>query len=162
MEWLRQFWLNRIEQGLTWLDRRARARPQNAGMPEHLRTGVRGEDAAYFFLRRKGYVVVARRWTDSHAPGDIDLIAWDGPLLCMIEVKTRTAHDMLAAEHAVNGHKRHVLRRLAKQYVRRVPQKTRPTVRFDVISVYLIPGLPKEFHHFEAAFGWYEFDRDRL
>ncbi len=34
-----------------------------------------------------------------------------------------------------------------------------PQVRFDVISVYLVPGEKPEFTHFEAAFGWGEFDR---
>jgi hypothetical protein len=28
-----------------------------------------------------------------------------------------------------------------------------PPVRFDVISVYLVPGENREFKHFEAAFG---------
>jgi putative endonuclease len=47
-----------------------------------------------------------------------------------------------------------MLRRLARQYVRQLPQPTAPQVRFDVISVYLVPGQKKEFVHFEGAFGW--------
>jgi putative endonuclease len=121
---------------------------------------MEGEDAAFFYLRRKGYAVVARRWSCGERPGDVDLIAWDGPMLCFVEVKTRTAHDMTPAQAAVDGHKRHVLRRLAHQYLRQLPQETRPPVRFDVVSVYLVPGEPREFVHFEAAFGWSE-DRSR-
>ena len=117
---------------------------------------MRGEEAAYFYLRRKGYIVVARRWSPGHQPGDIDLIAWQGPLLCIVEVKTRSAQDATPAEVAVNDHKRTMLRRLARQYVRQLPQATAPQVRFDVISVYLVPGQKKEFVHFEAAFGWSE------
>ena len=117
---------------------------------------MEGEDAAYFFLRRKGYIVVARRWPPGHEPGDIDLIAWDGALLCIVEVKTRTAHDIAPAESSVDYTKRRMLRRLARQYVRRLPQTTAPQVRFDVVSVYLVPGQEKEFAHFESAFGWSE------
>jgi putative endonuclease len=107
-------------------------------------------------LRRKGYVVVARRWSSGNVAGDVDLIAWDGPMLCFIEVKTRTAHDLTPAEVAVDSHKRNTLRRLARQYVRQLPQETAPQCRFDVISVYLVPGKEKEFQHFEGSFGWSE------
>jgi Holliday junction resolvase-like predicted endonuclease len=82
------------------------------------------------------------------------LIAWQGPMLCFIEVKTRTAHDMTPAESAIDEHKRNVLRRLARQYVRQLPQKAMPPVRFDVISVYLVPGQEQQVMHFEASFGW--------
>ena len=49
-----------------------------------------------------------------------------------------------------------MLRRLARQYVRQLPQATAPQVRFDVVSVYLVPGRKKEFVHFEGTFGWSE------
>jgi putative endonuclease len=152
---LRLGWMERAMLGL---DRLARRR--GSSVPAHLLTGIEGEDAAFFYLRRKGYVVVARRWSCGTRPGDVDLIAWNGPMLCFIEVKTRTAHDMTPAEAAVDGHKRHVLRRLAHQYLRQLPGKSRPPVRFDVISVYLVPDQPRDFVHFEAAFGWDE-QRDR-
>jgi putative endonuclease len=93
-------------------------------------------------------------------PGDLDLIAWQGQLLCFIEVKARTARDLTPAETAVDGHKRRVLRRLAHRYVRQLPGQRAPQTRFDVISTYLIPGHPDEFTHFENAFGWDERRRD--
>jgi len=127
-------------------------------LPEHLITGIKGEDAAFFHLRRKGYTVVARRWSSGNDPGDIDLIAWQGPMLCFVEVKTRTAHDLSPAEASVDDHKRRMLRRLARQYVRQLPQAAWPSVRFDVISVYLVPGKAKEFVHYQGAFG---FDENR-
>lgn len=160
MAWLTQMRISCLERslaGLDWMTRRGRRQPP---LPAHLLTGIEGEDAAYFYLRRKGYVVVARRWSSTGLPGDIDLIAWQGSLLCIVEVKTRTAHDMTPAEVAVDSHKRKTLRRLARQYVRRLPQKTAPQVRFDVISVYLVPGQKKEFVHFENAFGWSEGRQD--
>jgi len=145
-------WLERALAGLDGIACR-RGRPTIA---DHLATGIAGEDAAFFFLRRKGYVVVARRWSSGDRPGDIDLIAWQGALLCFVEVKTRTARDMTPAEAAIDRHKRYTLRRLATQYVRQLPLPERPPVRFDVVSVYLVPGQAREFVHFENAFGWEE------
>ena len=154
MNWASQVALSNIERGLTGLARIAHRRQKASTLPSHLVTGMQGEDAAYFYLRRKGYVVVARRWSPGHQPGDIDLIAWQGQLLCIVEVKTRTARDLTPAEVAVDDAKRKMLRRLARYYVRQLPQATAPQVRFDVISVYLVPGEKKEFVHFEAAFSW--------
>jgi putative endonuclease len=156
MNWVSRIALSGVERGLAGLERLAGRR---GTQPPHLATGLQGEDAAYFFLRRKGYIVAARRWSPGHQPGDLDLIAWQGELLCIVEVKSRTAHDMTPAEAAVDGHKRKMMRRLARQYVRQLPMEVPPQVRFDVISVYLVPGRPKEFVHFEAAFGWGEMDK---
>jgi putative endonuclease len=142
--------LERSVAGLDWIARR-RGLP---AIPAHLVTGHRGEDAAFFELRRKGYIVVARRWSAGNLPGDLDLIAWQGPILCFIEVKTRTAHDMTPAEAAVDRHKQYVLRRLARAYLRQLPQAEAPPTRFDVMSIYLLPGEKREIVHFENAFGW--------
>jgi putative endonuclease len=144
------------ERALDRLAGLARRRGALRGQPGHLLTGIDGERAAYFHLRRKSYVVVARRWSAGNIPGDIDLIAWQGPMLCFIEVKTRTARDMAPAEVAVDTHKRDVLRRLARRYVRQLPRQTAPPVRFDVIAVYLVPGDEIQIQHFENAFGWSE------
>jgi len=154
MGWMEQLRIGCEERALAGLHRVARRPGHTSGLPAHLITGIDGEDAAFFYLRRKGYFVVARRWSAGNLPGDIDLIAWQGPLLCIIEVKTRTAHDITPAEAAVDSRKRNTLRRLARQYVRQLPQETAPPVRFDVLSVYLVPRKENEFHHFEGSFGW--------
>ena len=143
-------WMERTLAGLNWVARK-RGRETTA---KHLAVGIEGEDAVFFYLRRKGYTVVARRWSSGDVPGDVDLIAWQGTLLCFIEVKTRTAHDLTPAETAVDEHKRNVLRRLARRYVRQLPQTTLPSVRFDVVSVYQVPGERRESVHFEGAFAW--------
>ena len=142
-----------LERSLAELNRLASKRKGDT-MPAHLSVGLAGEDAALFYLQRKSYVVVARRWSSGDVPGDVDLIAWDGPVLCFIEVKTRTAHDLTPAETAVDDHKRNVLRRLARRYVRQLRGNSMPAVRFDVVSVYAVPGKEREFQHFEGAFEW--------
>lgn len=42
----------------------------------HLRTGRSGEEDAYFYLRRQGYVMVARNFRTGRHRGEIDLIGW--------------------------------------------------------------------------------------
>ena len=153
--------LERIEShalsGLQWLARRSQ--PQQSG-PSHLATGVDGERVALFYLLRKGYKVVAERWSSGDLPGDIDLIVWRQGVLCMVEVKTRTVRDEAPAEIAVDWKKRNTLRRLARRYLRELPGTTPPQVRFDVLSVYLQPGKEAEFEQYENAFGWNEHERD--
>ena len=156
MGWFAQMRIGWQESALAGLGWAARRRAGAEALPAHLATGIEGENAAFFYLRRKCYTVVARRWSSGDLPGDVDLIAWQGPMLCFVEVKTRTARDAAPAEITVDSHKRNTLRRLARQYVRQLPQETAPPVRFDVLSVYLVPEQEKEFAHFEGAFGWSE------
>ena len=155
----RQVGIGWLERRLAGLDRYARRHGKKQA-PEHLLTGLAGEDAAFFELVRKGYIVVARRWSAGNVAGDVDLIAWHGDLLCIVEVKTRTARDMTPAEAAVDGNKRRILRRLARAYTLQLPQTQPPPLRFDVMSVYLAPGCKPEIVHFEGAFGWDEWRAD--
>jgi putative endonuclease len=154
--WVAQIRNGLLDRSIAGLDSIAARQGRISETPAHLLTGIEGEDAARSYLQRKEYIVVARRWSSGNLPGDLDLIAWRGPLLCFVEVKTRTAHDMAPAEAAIDTHKRNVLRRLARHYVRQLPGETTPQVRFDVVSVYLLPGAAPEFTHFENAFGWSE------
>jgi len=148
-----RLWVDAQEWGLRQIGRIADRRgPASA---PHLVTGIRGERAVLFELRRRGCVVVARRWTSTRMRGDVDLIAWDGDCLCFIEVKTRTARGLAPAESAVDEDKRTMLRRLARIYLRAFPEPERKTirVRFDVVSVYSVDRQP-EFEFFPSAFGW--------
>jgi putative endonuclease len=135
-----------------WAMRRLERRQQGAG---HLATGERGEWEALFHLRKRGYIVVARRWKSAKLRGDVDLIGWDGDQLCFIEVKTRSGRDAMTAESAVDGDKQDMLRRMARAYMRGFPERPRAGVptRFDVVSVYLLPS-GVEFELYRGAFGW--------
>ncbi len=57
------------------------------------RTGVRGETYAYWYLRRHGYVLVARNYMSPGMKGEIDLVGYDGRILAFVEVKTRAAEE---------------------------------------------------------------------
>lgn len=106
--------------------------------------GIDGERAAYFFLRRQGFTVVARRWRHALLKGEVDLIAWEGETLVFVEVKTRNSQTAFAAEFRVDRDKSEALQRMAEAYVRQLPWHTGETpnvrVRFDVVSVYLEQG----------------------
>jgi putative endonuclease len=148
--------LDVLERFVSALDRIADRRGRRSEQPEHLATGERGEEAAFFFLRRNGFVVVARRWNDGPLPGDIDLIAWQDDVLCFIEVKTRSSREMATASSAVDREKRKTLRRLARQYLRQLPEGEMPQVRFDIVTVYELPGKRREIRLIPGAFGWGE------
>src|SRR3954467_14656110 len=101
---------------------------------EHFQTGIRGEEEAYFYLRKLGYVMVARNYRSPRRRGEVDLIGWDKDVLCFIEVKTRSSKDFIPAEVAVDADKQHDLRQVAREYLRKAPGE--PTTRFDIVSVY--------------------------
>ncbi len=119
--------------------------------PEHLETGRRGEEAAYFYLRRLGYIVVARGWRSGKVRGDLDLVAWENATLCFVEVKTRSSHAVATAEAAVDEEKMQALRRLARQYLRALPVAPEQ-VRFDVLSIYF--EAQTTFELFRGVFSW--------
>jgi putative endonuclease len=101
---------------------------------KHHRTGRRGEEAAYFYLRRQGYVMVARNFRSPNHRGEIDLIGWDKDVLCFIEVKTRTTHDVKPAEAAVDRAKQRALIAVSRDYLRHLALPCQ--WRFDIVSVY--------------------------
>jgi len=120
--------------------------------PARHQIGRRGEENAYFYLRKLGYVIVARNYRSHRHHGEIDLIGWDKNVLCFIEVKTRTARDMKPAEAAVNLAKQDDLRAVAGDYLRHVDPSCQ--WRFDVISVYYGAKSDRdpEFELFKNAF----------
>lgn len=143
-----------FERSIAALDRLSARRGRAPGQPAHLALGIRGEEAAFFYLRRHGYVITARSWRSHRYAGDIDLVGWDGDCLCFIEVKTRTTKEVATAESAVDEQKRKTLRKMARHYLRQLPEPA--AVRFDVLAIYFEIGKPAEFILFQNAFGWSE------
>ncbi len=124
--------------------------PARKDGPTHLRIGRRGEEDTYFYLRRLGYVIVARNFRSPRRHGEIDLIGWDKNVLCFIEVKTRTSRAIKPAEAAVDQYKKRDLSAVAREYLRHLPPDC--PCRFDVVSVYYeSPGQPV-FELFRNAF----------
>jgi putative endonuclease len=103
-------------------------------LPEHQRTGRRGEEEAYFHSRKLGYTMGARNFRSLKHRGEIDLIGWDKDILCFIEVKTRTSRDVKPPEAAVDRHKRREIVVMVRAYLRQVEPACQ--WRFDIVSVY--------------------------
>jgi putative endonuclease len=121
----------------------------------HLTLGDQGEEAVYFHLRKKGCMIVARRWRSTRQPGDLDLVAWEGDTLCFVEVKTRSRLDIATAESAVDADKRRMIRRMARLYMSSLREQPK-RVRFDIVSVYFNDVATAELRTIPNAFGWTE------
>jgi len=95
--------------------------------------GRRGETLAAWYLRMKGWRIVARRVKTPR--GEVDLIARRGRTLAFIEVKWRSSADQL--DHAVDPYR---LRRVAAAAEVLAARHARAgdTLRIDVLL--LAPG----------------------
>ena len=100
------------------------------------RTGVRGETYAYWYLRKNGYVMIARNFSQRGLKGEIDLVGYDGETLAFVEVKTRTSpSDQFGApEDAVTTGKKRHLSHMARQFVREYRAVGVP-YRFDILAI---------------------------
>ena len=112
--------------------------------------GQRGEEAAARFLRKLGYIIVARGHRDRI--GEIDLVAVDGRTVVFVEVKTRTSQEAGHPADAVDEHKQRQLTRLALSYMKR-HDLLECKARFDVVAITWPDhkGKPK-IEHFKNAF----------
>ena len=125
------------------------------------RTGVRGETYAYWYLRRHGYIVVARNYMSPGMKGEIDVVGYDGRVLAFVEVKTRSAQKpspsgtltpaLPSPEQAVDWEKRRNLKRMARQFLRarRVDQGS---CRFDVLAIENHHGSAPQVRLHKGAF----------
>jgi putative endonuclease len=118
--------------------------------------GQRGEDAAARYLRKLGYVIVARGHRDNI--GEIDLVAVDGRTVVFIEVKTRTSHDAGHPADAVDEAKQQRLTRLALSYMKR-HDLLECSARFDVVAVtWPADSSRPTIEHYQNAFPAIGFD----
>jgi len=111
--------------------------------PSHLLRGRRGELLAYWYLRQAGYTIVARNRRPGVGrgrqpgpiPGELDLVAWDGPVLAFVEVKTRASLERQPDARLVHAAQRRRIVRAAVGYVRRLKRPGKINYRFDVVAV---------------------------
>lgn len=99
-------------------------------------SGRFGEDLAHRYLRRRGCTIVARNYRPRAGGGEIDLIAWQGEVLIVVEVKTRASAEYGTPDRAVDSEKERFLRHAARDYARRAGVDW-SRVRFDIVSIVL-------------------------
>ena len=135
-----------------------KARARFAHAPEvapHIDLGRRGEALAAEYLLAHGYELVAanfklgvgRNRRGAVVEAELDLIAYDGPVLCFVEVKTRRSDWFAAPEANVDLRKQRQVTRAARAY-RRLLGLTDALRRYDVVTVILPP--PDETGHAPA------------
>ena len=94
--------------------------------------GMQGEALVARYLRERGYQLAAHGYRSRY--GEIDLIAWDGDVLCFVEVKTRTNLDMALPREYVTPQKQNKLRKTARMFL--AEKRLDCRARFDVAEVY--------------------------
>jgi putative endonuclease len=119
-----------ILQFFDWLRDAARRRTWTPA----LALGRRGEDLAHRYLRKRGFIVVARNYRLPSGDAEADLIAWDGEMLVFVEVKSRETADFGPPERAIGEEKRKHMLRIAREYSRKTGTEW-DRIRFDVVSV---------------------------
>jgi putative endonuclease len=117
------------------------------------RTGIRGETYAYWYLRRQGYIFVARNYTPRGIKGELDLVGYDGETLAFVEVRTRTLREEFTAlpELSITTDKQRVVIRTAQRFIAERHVNT-DACRFDVLAIDNRPGHAPEVRLHKDAF----------
>lgn len=116
-------------------------------MAEHNETGQKGEELAAVFLKNKGYSILETNWRFHQLEADI--IALQGDILVVVEVKTRSSKLFGEPETFVTRQKQNNLIKAANGYIQRFDLDFE--VRFDIISVFTGNGNA-DINHIEGAF----------
>ena len=119
---------------------------QAPALAPHLDLGRRGERLAAEYLRARGFELVAsnfktgvgRNRRGAVVQNEIDLVAYDGPVLCFVEVKTRRSDWFAAPEANVDLRKQRQVTRAARAYLHLLGLAHAPR-RYDVVTVVLPP-----------------------
>lgn len=112
----------------------------------HLALGQRGETLAAEHLLHSGYrlaaanfkLPVGRNLRGSVVQAEIDIVAYEGHVLCFVEVKTRASDWFAAPEANVDLRKQRQISRAARAYRRALGLAGEP-YRYDVVSVVMPP-----------------------
>ena len=94
----------------------------------NLNVGQWGEDLAVRHLEEKGYEILERNFRYKH--GEVDIIAFDDPLVVFVEVRTRQNDALVSGYFSVSKKKKQALRPVCDYYIR---TNDIQNYRFDVI-----------------------------
>jgi putative endonuclease len=115
----------------------------------HLSLGRKGEDLAANHLQKLGFVVLSRNWRCRE--GELDIVATNGRMLVVCEVKTRAGRNFGDPAEAVTPEKIARIRRITGVWLS-IYCRSWCRVRFDVIAVLAEPGRDLRLEHFPGAF----------
>jgi len=96
-------------------------------------SGQRAEDIAADFLRAKGLAILERNFR--RRLGELDIVALDGDVLVIAEVRFRASNRYGGAAASVDRRKQQRLIRAAAQLLQRRSDFSHFRIRFDVLCV---------------------------
>lgn len=104
----------------------------------HLSIGKRGEIAAEKYLKKIGYMILVRNFTNNSGKrlGEIDIIASDKKEIVFVEVKTRIfkQNEQILPEENITKAKLYKINKIASFYIRK-NKIFDSKYRFDAITV---------------------------
>ena len=100
-----------------------------------------GEELAARHLTGQGYRIAERNWRAGKA-GEVDIIAYDGPVLAFVEVKTRFDDSFGQPQSAITRGKQRQMALVAKRYLYQQELYGTVDCRFDVVAVTFDQGQP--------------------
>jgi putative endonuclease len=111
--------------------------------------GRRGEEIAAERLSTRGYRVIDRNYRTRE--GEVDLVAWDGPVLTFIEVKARRGRAYGLPEESITATKSERLIKVAYAYMQAM--ETPPEDwRIDVVAIeFGVGGTVRRFEIIKGA-----------
>jgi putative endonuclease len=95
--------------------------------------GTLAENSAAAFLEAQGFQVIARNFLRRF--GELDVVAREGDLLLIVEVRTRADDQFGGAAASVTPAKQRRIVRTSALFLQLHPELRRCRVRFDVIVV---------------------------
>jgi len=112
--------------------------------------GRKSEIIGIDYLRSLGYRIVTSGYRTKG--GEVDVIAWEGPVLVFVEVKARQNTE--PPEDSVGLRKQRRVVRAAQVYIARHNLHDAP-YRFDILAVTAKPQCQPEFRLLRDAFNMY-------
>lgn len=119
--------------------------------PSTTETGREGEEIAVQYLEQKNWTVIDRNYRFMKA--EVDIVAYDGKQIIVVEVKTRRGTGFGEPEESVTEQKKKQLYKATQAWLYERKMEGAP-VRFDVIAVILKKNEEPVVRHHEGAF-WY-------
>ncbi|WP_127140862.1 YraN family protein [Flagellimonas marinaquae] len=119
-------------------------------MGDHNTFGKLGEQKAVDYLKASGYDIVKRNYR--YLKAEIDIIARQGDILVIIEVKSRTKGFLEDVSHVITPKKVKLLTMAANHFVEEMEADVE--VRFDIVTVikhadhFDIEHIENAFYHF--------------
>ncbi len=116
--------------------------------------GYTAESLTCEYLKRRGYRILQRNYRCRF--GEVDIIALDGEVLAVIEVKSLSSAFLTTPLEKIDRRKQERLFRIAQYYVQQ-KRETSKNIRFDVVSVEMSPGDTSDhvIHLIKDAFRMY-------